>query len=290
MPFSFDTEDRSLEAALRRIAGHELDAAVAQIARPGPVPAAGIHDIRKRIKKLRGLLRLLRPGFAEYAVENAALRDAGQHLSGQRDAEVRLATFDRLFPEPTPALLPFRHHLSALRDEAHSTPGGTADATGILLDLRQRATAWTLKGKDRSILQKGLSETRRRAIATLEDAQEAPEIDPMHEWRKRAKDHWYQARLLTPIWPEVMAPIANAASDLTEDLGDHHDLGVLVEHGVTVAKQVLTAAALRQLTKATTAAQRKIEARAFPLGHRIFAGDPDQMARLWVEWWHHWRG
>ena len=48
-----------------------------------------------------------------------------------------------------------------------------------------------------------------------------------HDWRKRAKDVWYQLRLLQDTWPDVMKAMAGQASQLSDLLGDDHDLAVL---------------------------------------------------------------
>jgi CHAD domain-containing protein len=115
MPYRLSPDDKTLRHALRRLARSELGAALAHVS-DGPMTPAGVHDIRKRIKKLRGALRLVRPGFAAFKPENAALRDAARALASARDAEVRLATLDGVFPTLPPPLQPFRDHLSHLRD------------------------------------------------------------------------------------------------------------------------------------------------------------------------------
>ena len=51
----------------------------------------------------------------------------------------------------------------------------------------------------------------------------------MHEFRKRAKDLWYLLRLLAGAWPGLLDPSAEQLHELTEMLGDHHDLAVLGE-------------------------------------------------------------
>ena len=133
MPFRFQADDRSLTAALHRLANGELSAAIAQLPATGAPDAGSVHDIRKRIKKLRGLLRLLRPGLRAYAAENAALRDAAQGLSSMRDSAVRLATFDTLVADPAGPLAAFRQHLA---DEAQATAAGpvpVAETRALLL-------------------------------------------------------------------------------------------------------------------------------------------------------------
>src|SRR5262249_46091072 len=50
-----------------------------------------------------------------------------------------------------------------------------------------------------------------------------------HDWRKSAKQLWYQTTLLRPLWPEQMDAMASELEALGEYLGDDHDLFVLQE-------------------------------------------------------------
>lgn len=249
------------------------------------LPPQAVHDVRKRAKKLRGLLRLLQGSFPDHARENAALRDAGRLLALRRDAEVRLATFDRLFPGTPKALAPLRRLLVQDRD-APPEPSHQAQAAEILRAMQDRARGWTLTGKDHRILTQGLARTRRRAAQAMEDAARSPSFEMVHDWRKRAKDFWYQTRLLAPIWPEAMEPLTRSAADLTEALGLHHDIAVLQAR---LPPDLLSGKAEALFTRRARAAQRDIEARVFPEGARLFAGDPRAMAKLWCRWWLLWR-
>src|SRR5438128_1216962 len=104
--------------ALRRIAGEQLDDAIAEL-EPGPdrVAPSSVHSARKSLKKTRSLVRLARPalGRKRYASANAALRDAGRLLSGARDADVMIATTDDL-AERSVGHVP-GETFAALRDE-----------------------------------------------------------------------------------------------------------------------------------------------------------------------------
>src|ERR1041384_5148276 len=64
----------------------------------GVDPDEATHDARKRTKKLRALLRLVRPELGDdvYRRENRALRDASRRLSGVRDAWVLVEALDDL--------------------------------------------------------------------------------------------------------------------------------------------------------------------------------------------------
>ncbi len=289
MAFRFRSDDPSLTAALHRIAGSELSRAISAIPDHGATPPAGIHDIRKRIKKIRGLLRLLRPGLKAYEVKNAALRDAAQSLSGLRDSAVRLATLDTLFPVLPDTLAPLRLALAEELPADASMPDAVAQTRTRLLEIQQRVPHWDVRGKDRHVLAEGLARTRKRAQLALDNAMRDPSLEAMHDWRKRAKDHWYQSRLFTPVWPELIAPQAEAASDLTEALGLHHDLGVLHDHVATTHASRVADETMDLLRRRVTEAQADIEGRVFDDGRRLLAGKPRAMAGMWVECWLLWR-
>ncbi|WP_153558836.1 CHAD domain-containing protein [Roseimaritima sediminicola] len=68
--------EESLEQAVRRIACEQIDKAVAELDDPRLSRPQAVHQLRKRCKKLRGLLRLVRPAMEKtYAKENACFRD-----------------------------------------------------------------------------------------------------------------------------------------------------------------------------------------------------------------------
>jgi CHAD domain-containing protein len=146
MAYAITPEDASVEDALHRIVREEAQHALGQVHGGGEL-AARVHEMRKVVKKLRGLVRLVRPVFPEAQAENAILRDAGRSLSGLRDADVQLATAEKLsggMPEErrTALLAPFReaaeHHVSRAAEEMLPPFSATMEA------LIQRSESWTL--------------------------------------------------------------------------------------------------------------------------------------------------
>jgi len=91
--------DESLTRGIQRVARVELRKALDRLAGdPEGLQGETVHDVRKRCKKLRGLVRLVRPalGNKQYRRANHACRDAARELSDLRETEVMLQTFDRL--------------------------------------------------------------------------------------------------------------------------------------------------------------------------------------------------
>ena len=291
MPYLIQRTDRDLQAMLRRVAAEELDAALGRL-NAVPVGPGDVHDVRKRVKKLRGLLRLLRFGLPVFAQENAALRAAAAHLSAQRDADVRVATLDRIAGPDGVRLGTDGPALRALlgADAGLGPTDPVPAARDALAQVRARAEHWHLEGRDREVLHDGLAQTRRHARRAMALALADPSAHAIHEWRKRVKDGWYQARLLTPIRPAVLDPLAEQAGLLGEDLGDHHDLAVLAEHLTGLPDGARTPEAWAGVLARIRTAQDRLETRAFAAGAILLAEKPKAMARRWSGWWQDWRG
>lgn len=284
MSFRFDTADTTLRAGVRRIGVEQAVKAVAALG-DGKMPQdKRVHEARKAIKKMRALLRLVRPGIKGFKPLNRELRDIGRSLSALRDADVTAALLDDLLGE---AGLP-QDHAAALRD-ALSEGSAPADAAATIAAaqvalgrIADRMAALKLKRGGFAAISGGLSRSWSEARDAMDVAQREPDAVHLHDWRKRVKDHWYHARMLRPIWPDAMAVHVEAANRLAETLGQHQDLSVLegrlvaLPDGVEDAAQVLSLAVSRR--------EALLEA-AWPLGFRLLSERGDALAARWQGWW-----
>jgi CHAD domain-containing protein len=285
MAYAIQSDDHGITAFLRRVAIEQIDGTITGLARDDrPLPIR-IHAARKAVKKLRGLIRLVRPGFAAYRHENDALRAAGQSIAALRDAQVMLATYDTIAAAAGVSDPALRAVVSARITAAESPQALSAavqDFGAQMAVIRDRATRWKAKGHGFDALEGGLEHSFAAARAAERTALRSPGPEAVHTWRKRVKDHWYQARLLRPIWPAMMDARIAAADTLGETLGDFHDLAVLVTilpPGPSTSR-IVRAAAARQAILLTG---------AHPLSRRLFAGPPDTLTGPWQAWWDVWR-
>jgi CHAD domain-containing protein len=151
-----------------------------------------------------------------------------------------------------------------------------------MASLRDRSESWRVRGDGWDALAPGLAATWDAARAALRAARRGGSDDEWHEWRKRTKDHWYQARLLRSVWPEMMDPHVAAADHLGEVLGEAGDLAVLRE----ALERADLARDLRDEALDLAAAARAGRlAEAMPLGRRLFAGPARGIVRRWGAWW-----
>src|SRR5688572_29173690 len=98
MAYRFD-RDESVTRSVRRIACEGLDDAIERLSVCGGATADEIedhvHEVRKRCKELRGLLRLVRSDLGEdFRSADRTIRTAARELSALRDAHALLDTFD----------------------------------------------------------------------------------------------------------------------------------------------------------------------------------------------------
>lgn len=293
MGYRFRHDDESVEAGFRRIAREQLTKALDALEHDGALHE-GVHDARKRVKKLRGLLRLVRPAFRRYGQENARLRDAARTLSGLRDHTAMIETLDRLSARHPGRLdegdiAPLRRALEARRDEAagNDDPDGRIEAfRDVLRKTRNRAEDWTLGAKGWKALGPGLAATCAGGREAAARARRKGRAEDFHELRKRVKDHGYHARLLAPVWPVLMEPYADLLDDLGERLGEQHDLVAFAPLVATSDLATATRVALGDLVEEE---RRALEARALETGARVFAEKPKAMARRMGAWWDAWR-
>jgi CHAD domain-containing protein len=285
---------------LRRCAREELDNAIEQLTEGvSSDPVTGVHEARKSLKKERALLRLVRGeiGDGTYRAENAALRDAARRLSGLRDAQVGLLTLDRL-AEPAAGHVP-PETMERLRAALGAGGNGTAPA-GLpavaaavaveLTDVRARVKGWRLERDDWGLVADGLRRAYDRGVAALDDVEADPTVERLHEWRKRVKDLWYHARLLQPLWPEIMDAQAEQAHVLSELLGDDHDLAVLRER--LVSDPALAAGVRADLDPLIGVIDRRraeLIEQARVLGRRLYAERPKAFERRMKALWRAWR-
>lgn len=268
MGFRWSRDDASIGDGFRRIAREEIGKAIAAAEDEAQETGERVHEARRRAKRLRALLRLVRPQFGRYARENAFVRDAARDLSRARDARVARETLESLMQwagqdaPPRPAAAPGDDEATTLRT-----------FIARMGELLARADKWKAGKIDLDTLAAGLAGTYRSGQAAMARAMDRPSDAAFHEWRKQAKYHWSQLKLLEHFAEQVVPGERKAAGALADLLGQHHDLAVLRgmvnedagQFGGMDAAFVLDAAQRRQ-------AELEDEIRA--LGRQVYAERP----------------
>jgi CHAD domain-containing protein len=277
----------TFEEGFRRIALEQIDRAQAQLREEGEEVA--VHETRKSLKRLRALLRLLRPAIGEHAFrhENAQLRDIGLSLSGARDRHVLLETTEKL-----DAAAPFarREIAGALQQAITASNGAGAPLTmkGVsarLAEAKQRLEGLAIEGSGFDVVGAGLERSYHKARRAFREAYEEPSDEAFHEWRKGAQAHWRQMTLLSRAWPAYLEARAEEARELSQLLGDDHDLALLVTFVHSDAAEGLTGEQAAVIETAARRRQAVFRTAAKPRGERLFAENPKRLRRSIGIYW-----
>ena len=225
-----------------------------------------IHQARKSIKRARAMLRLVREqlGTRAFSRTNRQLRNVAQSISGFRDAQVVLETFDSISQNAAIRKI--------LEEQKAVLEGDTLAHTLLwaqekLESLQSALNELKLDGDGLVPLESGLISFYRQGRKAMSHAHDRPSPVRLHDWRKRVKDHWYHMRLLSA---EEVAELASREADLRtleSLLGDAHNLHVL--RGVL--KPIDEATSLLPIIEAR---ETELQSQAFELGERLYQTKP----------------
>lgn len=299
--------DESLSIGVRRIAHELVDESLGLLDGAGDDVEQAVHEVRKACKKMRGLVRLVRPAMGDaYRPANVAFRDAARKLSSIRDAHALLATYDDLVTAMQAsgtgvgavedrdggAFLAVRGSLTARASAASATVADgderIAAARDLIVSGRDQIDQWPLDN-DVAVLEGGLAKTYRRGRKRMRECMFRPTDERLHQWRKRAKYTWYHARLLRDAAPSVLKPLIGRLHDLSDVLGDDHDLAVLVEQLRAEPDDFGGDAAVTTVVQAVEVVREDLQQRALRLGPRLFAEPPAAFATRMVAYWTAWQ-
>jgi CHAD domain-containing protein len=265
---------------IKRIVCQEIASAIRHLSgKSAAHKEEAIHEARKSIKKIRAILRLVRPQLGRiYRQENQTLRDAGRRLSQIRDAAAMVEVFDEL-------VVKFRDDL-----QTHAWAGirrGLEDSKreveAAAIDSIQQHAITALRRVDRHVnnwplsqdgFQTGLEKTYRQGRRALAGVQRNPTAENYHQFRKRVKDHWYHIRLLGNL---------NAREDSLRNLqtwlGDDHNL-VLLQQKLEHEPENFGEQREIELFQALIAQhQKELREKAISLGLRLYEQKPRQFIR-----------
>lgn len=241
-----------------------------------------MHEFRKRCKKIRGLVRLVRPGFDHYSDENAWFRDRAAAVSEVRDAAsmqeclaALIARYrDDLGEQPFAEVGGWLERRAAELTARSGTAARLRQIRDELGSARERVSDWEIVDSGITAVQEGVAKTYRRARKGMNRAAQEPSAENFHEWRKRVKYYRYHCRLLTDAWPRVFRALHKESRRLSDLLGDDHDLAVLRETLVAATDRIgppIEHSALLALIDRRSA---ELRGWSLTLGRRLFTVKP----------------
>ena len=255
-----------------RIADHQLTRAMVDLHRAGAARGHAVHDARRRIRRVRALLRVLRPRLSAdaYVEANRRLRALNRRLASIASGPTVLGTLTRLAARPDarqarPAIDAIK---AALVKRAERT-GRTAAVAHMLQRAettlaveRARIGTWDIE-QQRLPIAAGLEHSRRQAAKAMTRAIDSPTAARERAWRRSTAQLWSHVQLLEP---------SNRALRLVRDRLEALDVCLDESHNVRILERILMTEALASRQDTATALrllrhyQTELRARAFVQG------------------------
>ncbi|MBR2537692.1 MAG: CHAD domain-containing protein [Hyphomicrobium sp.] len=289
MPYRFKLEEK-FDSGFRRIVREQVKQAEAELSATS-APASAIHETRKAIKRLRALLKTAAPTLGAKAARkhDRVFRDIARALSSRRDDDVIEATVasleSRYGADAVAILAPLR---SAL-DNAKATVAPALDAARAQ-ELREalktegkKLRKLRLKGFGLSAVVEGTGASYAAGRRALKRAIKQPSDERIHDLRKTVQAHWRHMALLSRAWPEEFAARVMVSRELSQVLGDDHDLVLVKTAASQLAGDETTAASAKAIIELCERRQANLRDAMKPHAARLYAESPQAfMDRLTV--------
>src|SRR4029450_1827741 len=189
--------DESLPDGIRRIAKKELEQIREE--REGRTKDSRddiVHESRKCLKKVREVLRLVRPaiGRKTYLHENRALRNAARPLTAVRHARILVDTFDKTMKQggrhaPGRSFTAMRKelvsHQRGVRQRVIEGEKAFAAVASAVDRGPDRRDEWVKVHDSWWSVGEGVERVYRRGRQALAAVRQKPTVEFLHEWRKQ---------------------------------------------------------------------------------------------------------
>ncbi len=285
-------------AGIKRVITARGDDAIAQLrGEAGTESAEAVHEARKDIKKIRSALRLVRAAIGDdvWRLENDHYRDCAGKLSDFRDAEILVEALDGLAERFG---FEARERFARLRQELDRDNRAAREGSGIeramataaaeLEQGRPRIDSLPFGGDGWELIGPGIHRGYRRGRKRLRAVEEQATVTNLHELRKRVKDLWYQLRLIRDADADMLGQLADHAHDLSDHLGDDHDLALLRDQ-VQRRAAAFDAGDQRHVLEEIDQRRGELQFAAIALAQRIYVGKPKRFTKRLQRRWEAWR-
>jgi CHAD domain-containing protein len=159
------------------------------------------------------------------------------------------------------------------------------DARKTLKKCRDRIRELTLEPGGWRAVAAGMAETYRRGYDGYHLAMRDPTGPAFHEWRKSTKYLRHQLELVEDSWPPVLHEMVQELHDLSDYLGEDHDLLVLRDKIATAPSDFGDAGTVETAFALIERWQEELREKADLLGERIYAEKPKALVHRIHQYW-----
>jgi len=277
----------SIASEVRHIVDKQLGLAVRRLRATGDERSDdAVHEARRHIKKVRAVLRLVQPAIGDtYYSATRRMRVAGRLLAPIADGRSVVDTVSNLQRRyrrqlPRGTIASIRSVLlerSARIDRKAEIDRVLPRAANILRLGRSRLVGLTLNARGFRAIAPGLERSIRRARKEMKRAIAHPTADAYHTWRRRAKDLWFQMRLLEGRCNNSLLNDQRGLEALDGCLGELHNVAILER--ILINEALISRSEAARCLRLLHRYQGHLRRRAATLGGLVTREKPRQFVR-----------
>ena len=283
----------SVSVEVRRIVLRQLEVAISELHTVGdPESDEAVHDARRRVKKIRAIIRLVRPVLDRtYRVVDHDLREVSKMLAPVADGQGVIETlnaiatrYHKALPERTigAARAGLIRRGARVDREAYAR-GVLEKAAHSLHNERRRVKHWHLAAEGFPAVAAGLEESYRRARRLMIAAWSKPTPSHYHRWRQHVKNHWFHIRLLESRCGYHLEAHERRIEALDGVLGEYHNVVLLRE--ILVSDGYLSRDETARCLRVVARYQRVLRRHAERLALGIYSERPRRFVRRIKRLW-----
>ena len=199
-----------------------------------------VHELRKNIKKIRGILRLLRHeiGRDKYLHLNGMYREIAQKVAVLRDDTSQIELLESMQKKVdnskiNRAISKAIRQVEKKRKEEFSEFYKRNRHYSVCYDIlavKEVIRELDFSGDPDYFILKSLKRIHKRARSAWEISGFVKTDEIYHYWRKQVKYLMYQLTVLNLAWPGYFRAYISELNKLSGLLGDLHDLNLFNEH------------------------------------------------------------
>ncbi len=258
-------------------------------------PHESIHNTRKSYKRIRAVLRLIKPDISKevYSKEKMLLRDLSRKFSTVRNLHVFAEEFDTIMKAGILKLpVSTENTIKSFFKEREES------ALKILLDLdlfevigkknkesKERMAAIDLSSLGPHTIYKGVSKVFAWGQKQMIHSQQFPTDDNLHEMRKRIKALMYLVRLIKDISPDFLNGYYKGLKSASLALGDGHNMAEMVNYINTISNELLPEEDKKKIDEYIFSQRQQIQLDVWPLIAKLYTGQADEFSKRIKAYW-----
>ncbi len=253
-----------------------------------------IHETRTNIKKIRGVLRLLRHEIGDdtYHELNNYYSSIAREISVLRDDTSQIELLHELKKKAKDQVL-IRALNSAIKQlykkrknefERFIRHGQAENIHQMILSMQNMVHELDFSGHPESFILKSLQHVHQCAKSAWEITGFLKQDEIYHYWRKQVKYLMYHLMLLNKAWPPAIRIYIGELSKLGTLLGTLHDLDILDE-SLDNSTILITEEQKKALRRLISSQRSGLKKRITPLGERTFGENSESFAMRIFDIW-----